>query len=287
MDKTAIMCYNMIKGGINMSIYYGSLNDKSNVSPSKYFQINSCGVQDSKNGYSVLRENGRVDYHLLLIESGECHAEYDGKNYILKTGDFIFYPPRMKHLYTFSPSCISLWCHFTGNDIEEILAEYELSCGVFLCDPKKHIFDCFYEFIRRFHKPSQQLLANSSLMELLYYISPKYMVEENIDDNRISEVINFIKINYSKELTVEILAKIAGYSASRFDRIFKESVKCTPIQYLNDVRLRAAAEMLKTSTRSVSEIAIACGFNDPLYFSRAFNKKFKTPPTNYRKSDLY
>ena len=61
----------------------------------------------------------------------------------------------------------------------------------------------------------------------------------------------------------------------------------TPHQYLCNKRLNTAAELLGAAfndTDNIAEVARACGFNEPLYFSRMFKKKFGVAPTYYRSS---
>ncbi len=265
-----------------MNIYDGNLSDISDFSAKRYLQINSCGVQDVKKDYTVIREKGRQDYHLLLIESGICHAEYDKKIYTLKMGDILFYPPGMKQWYTFPEPSVSLWCHFTGTAIEELLSEYGIFCGAISSASNGSAIETYYDMIRRFHQPSLCKLANSSLSELLFYISPSFKSEESNFEKHMSEILDYIHLNYSHQITVEALAKKSGYSASRFARIFKSEVGSTPIQYVNEIRLRTAAEMLFATLLPVGEIAQECGFCDPLYFSKRFKKKYSLSPADYR-----
>ncbi len=87
--------------------------------------------------------------------------------------------------------------------------------------------------------------------------------------------------NYQKPITLAELAEKAGYSKSRFSHLFSEITGTTPKQYLNNVRLQVSCELLSTGL-TVAEIADRCGFNDPLYYSRIFKKKYGLSPTGYR-----
>ncbi len=265
-----------------MNIYDGSIKDKYNFPPKQYLQINSCGFQIAKTGFTVVRQNGRDDYQLLLILSGTCQVEYDGKKYTMEKGNFLLYPPNIKQYYSFPPSTLSLWCHFTGNVIDEIFGDCGLSCGVFKAAYDQHVVEAFYALINRFHSSNDSSLTKASLIELLSCISPEYDTRENMDDKRISDVLTFMHTHYSDPITVDDLAKRAGYSKCRFNSIFKSSVGCTPIQYLKNIRLSFAADLLSATTLSIGEIAASCGFNDSLYFSRAFSQKYQCSPSEYR-----
>lgn len=70
-------------------------------------------------------------------------------------------------------------------------------------------------------------------------------------------------------------------------KLFQREMGVTPLQYLTDLRLHAAADALLSAdgtAHSVAEIARMCGFREPLYFSRTFKKKYGLSPTYYAAS---
>lgn len=94
-------------------------------------------------------------------------------------------------------------------------------------------------------------------------------------------------MNYNKQFTIEYLAEKAGYSKSRFAHLFKEITNMTPLSYRNDVRLTNACELLTGTNHSIGNIALSCGFEDPLYFCRIFKKKYGISPSEYRNQSIY
>lgn len=56
----------------------------------------------------------------------------------------------------------------------------------------------------------------------------------------------------------------------------------TPIKYQNDIRLKTSCEILSSTKYTIADIAFNCGFNNPLYYSRIFKKKYNVTPTEYR-----
>ena len=65
-------------------------------------------------------------------------------------------------------------------------------------------------------------------------------------------------------------------------RVFRNATGQTPIEYLIDIRIQHATDLLSKTNLPISEIAYQVGFSDSNYFSRHFNDKLKTTPTNYR-----
>ena len=265
-----------------MNIYDGNRRDLYDLAPERYLQINSCGFQRLKENYVVIREHGRQDYQLLLVESGVCEVEYEGETYRLSAGNILLYPPHAKQRYTFLETGLSLWCHFTGTAVEEVLASHGLAGGIYRLAPDHALFEAYTALIRRFHRKPTRPLAIASLLEVLFYLSSvsRETGEGNVS---IASLLNYLHMNYSQRLSVEVLARQTGYSESRLSHLFTEVTGKSPMRYLNDIRLKASCEMLSATDLSVSEIAAACGFEDPLYYSRRFRKKYGLSPTDYRK----
>ena len=102
-------------------------------------------------------------------------------------------------------------------------------------------------------------------------------------DATILDALAYMEENFAQELGTEQLAQRYGYSVAHFCRKFKETTWLTPMNYLRIYRLEEAARMLRQGRVTVSDVALACGFSDPNYFTRCFKKHFGIPPTRYEK----
>jgi AraC-like DNA-binding protein len=80
-------------------------------------------------------------------------------------------------------------------------------------------------------------------------------------------------------------AKLAGMSVSSFQRAFRASLHCSPMAYLNGIRLRRASHLLRTGA-SLSQAALETGYASVSHFSEAFRKAHGQSPGQYRKSYL-
>ena len=270
-----------------MDIYDGNKYDVTNFEANVFMQINSCGFQNSSPDHIVIRNSGRKDYHILLINSGVCEVFYDEKLYTLTDGNIVIYQPNKKQKYTFKTESMSFWCHFTGTAIPEILSAYDLTYGIHLLSPNEIIFEKFLSLIRRFNQEDTKTLANASFLELLFHIgnSIKSAKSEELPDSIVA-ILNYMNMNYNKQITLDILAEKSGYSKSRFSHMFVDITGTSPIKYLNDIRLRTSCEMLSATNLQINEISDACGFKDPLYFCRIFKKKYHISPSKYRLSSI-
>ena len=73
-------------------------------------------------------------------------------------------------------------------------------------------------------------------------------------------------------------------SRYHFLRCFKAHVGVTPYAYLQRVRLRNAATLLRSSSRAITDIALDCGFTSPSRFSDAFRRRYGCTPSMYRRT---
>ncbi|WP_335967001.1 AraC family transcriptional regulator [Galbibacter sp. PAP.153] len=95
-----------------------------------------------------------------------------------------------------------------------------------------------------------------------------------------------IEANLFSQLTVEKLAQQTNLSVSSFKREFTKLYNDTPANYIRNKKLEKAAELLLASDQRISDIAFDCGFNDLANFTKSFNDKFHSTPTNYRLNQI-
>ncbi|MDH3973863.1 MAG: helix-turn-helix domain-containing protein [Deltaproteobacteria bacterium] len=99
----------------------------------------------------------------------------------------------------------------------------------------------------------------------------------------VKKTLLFIEENYSKDLNLGILSKVAGMSKSHFSRQFKEITGVTYARYLCMARIREAKRLLKNAPFSVSEICYAVGYNDLTHFERSFKNMEGLTPSQFRR----
>lgn len=99
----------------------------------------------------------------------------------------------------------------------------------------------------------------------------------------IFKAVEFAKQNASdNEISVEDVAANAGFSIDYFNRIFLAHTGFTVTAYMNYVRLKNAAKLLRTTDKSVLEIALEIGYDSHEGFTKAFKKKYGVTPSDYR-----
>ncbi len=129
--------------------------------------------------------------------------------------------------------------------------------------------------------------AFNRLMDIIVFVSRRHSAIHA--DNRaalvrMGEVISRLESDFTAEWTLAKIARCAKTSPNNLLRLFKTATGDSPIDYLIKIRLRRAAELLAANDLSITEIAFACGFHDPNYFSRRFSILYHKSPRSYRNS---
>ncbi len=121
-------------------------------------------------------------------------------------------------------------------------------------------------------------IKKQNLYEAQKILSPKKQKQSE----QFAAVLNYIKENYSKNISLETLSDIACLSPKYFCRLFHEVTNRSPIEYLNWFRVNMACDKLRNSTEKLSDIALECGFNDFSYFVKTFHRYKNITPLKYR-----
>ena len=103
--------------------------------------------------------------------------------------------------------------------------------------------------------------------------------------NAAVNIINFINSHYSEKFTLEDISNNCNISISHLTRLFKASTGYSIVEYTNNLRIKKAAELIKNTELSISEIALKTGFSSFSYFGKMFFKHYSMSPLKYRKAD--
>ena len=114
-------------------------------------------------------------------------------------------------------------------------------------------------------------------------ISPSKPNVVSQDDIFIQRVMSYIEENIeNSEMTIEDIALHIGFSRSAFFKKLKSLTGLAPVEFLKEVRIQRAAQLIETGEYHFSEITYMIGINDPRYFSRCFKQKFGMSPREYK-----
>ena len=102
-------------------------------------------------------------------------------------------------------------------------------------------------------------------------------------DPMLERVMTFIEEHIAdSDISVGDMASAAATSRSGLQRKLKQAMGITPQDLLREARIKRACQLLRTSNKTIAEVAYACGFSDPKYFSRCFKQSTGQSPTEYK-----
>lgn len=99
-------------------------------------------------------------------------------------------------------------------------------------------------------------------------------------------MVDFVQRHYVHQITLAQIAASGSVGRTTCAVIFRELLGQTPIEFVNDVRIRAAAELLATTQLPIASIAEQTGFSSPSFFTRTFRRLMHTTPMAYRNGML-
>jgi len=134
--------------------------------------------------------------------------------------------------------------------------------------------------------PGSEFCCETKLRELILFLSRRYsnVITQGGVKNamRLGDLLAHMEKQYAEDLKFEDLAEASNLSPTTMRRLFHESFGCSPMAYLQQLRVKKAMLMLADPSRSVGDIAFETGFNDSGYFTRVFKKETGETPREFR-----
>ena len=256
------------------------------------------------------------EFEFLVLTEGKVLFTIEDREYVMNPGDIVFINSNYLHMAknicggVCSFYAIDFSYHVLNEDIHSIFSKKFIRA--ILND--KYVFPefmpvsededkCWQKDIRNYlHEigecPEHELepfeLMIRSRILAIWDILDKNCVraqKDNDIENRYSErlepVISYIKENYAYEITLGELAAILPMSEGQFSRVFKQTMKLSPIQYLMRYRILQSCKLLQDTEKKIGEIANLSGFNNISYFNRVFLNTIGCTPKEYRENSSY
>lgn len=239
------------------------------------------------------RPKGRIDWQLIYIAAGEGHFILDGHEVTVPAGNMVLYPPKKEqHYYFLGKDLSQYWfVHFTGRSVKSILRHYEIPLGDYIIHT-----GISYQYEDLFKRMRDELQECEFCYEesLTYILRELFIVMNRRMNQNLPKASGFVrsemdyarsyfKEHYNEDISIEQYSVTRNMSMSWFGACFREYFGTSPMKYILNLRIYNAQILLETTEDSVAEIARRVGYENPMYFSRAFRKAKGLSPMKYRK----
>ena len=258
--------------------------------------VASAGYTDSAQ-FNDICTRYRHDYLIIYLHKGSGQVRLNGTWHTIKDNTLLFYRPMDYQEYSFPQEAGRelYWLYFDSISEAEIWEKFHI--------PSRTLFemvdntDFLYVFRRILEElgashPCKALMLSLYTGQLLLLLSRYAMpISLSVNQNTINhldavqEIRHDIETNYMSFVKVNEYALRCGLSTTQFIKLFQRLTDMTPIAYRQKIRLEKAERLLVNTDMSIREIAVATGFQDGLYFSRVFSKKYNISPSVYRKKN--
>jgi AraC-like DNA-binding protein len=244
--------------------------------------------------YFFSPNKGRVldEYQLIYItHGGGKFCSQSQKTIFVKEGTMVLLFPGEWH--TYYPAEKTGWDEyfigFKGNAMDQRVKESFLSKSrpIFQIGIDDRMVYLYREAMKTSYDERtgfQQVLSGIAnlLIGLTYSIDKGTYFESKRIQHQIDKARVIMRENTGKEISPETIAKQLNMSYSQFRKTFKEYTGFAPLQYIQELKLQQAKDLLRTTQYSIKEIASMLNFDDVEYFFMFFKKKLNQTPTEYR-----
>lgn len=257
--------------------------------------VGSCGTYRLKTHKKLptWAPRGRVDWQLLFVASGKTHFYIGGKDQIVTAGHMVLFQPKEEQHYEYfgedKPEVY--WVHFTGSSVKEILRSYDIPLDehIFFAGTPAAYTQLFKNMIEEFQscKVGYREMLEMNLRQLFLMIQRTRLEKPPLVTTAVQQEMDFARQyfheHYNEPINIEEYAQSRHTSISLFMRNFKKVYSVSPKQYILNIRMNNAQNLLESTDYTVAEIAAIVGYDNALYFSRIYHKQKGQAPSDYRK----
>lgn len=257
--------------------------------------MDNVGMEYTVKKAAVEESDIQTNLNILFLLDGAMTVEYYDEKYQLQKDDILLISPGIPFAITECRNALYGLACFSTNTVAQITSSRNM---IFHCnsitDVEKSydgLREVFLELTREYAKRTHQTKAytDSLMLKLLDILVEEFQVKNigtkedfSETDKRMKEMMQYILANLDQELSLNDLAEQMFVSPSTLSRVFKKSTGQYFADFVLEMRVKNAMNLLAHTEQNVTQIALTCGFTNSASFNRAFKKLVNMTPIEYR-----
>lgn len=256
-------------------------------------------------GYRMLC-HWHEDMEFISVIDGQMNYYINGETVLLKKDDVIMVNSGQLHYgysnrkeeccfqcIIFHPSLITANKILYKKFVEPVTGSHGLNYLLFHKEETlTALLHSIYQ-IKAVHSSSYELEAVNLFLKLWNHIY-KIVIDQYADafqpvdgDLQVQkQMVSYICQNYALNLSLDDIAASGGVCRSKCCQLFKKYTGQSPMDFVNAYRLECSQHLIASTSRNITEICTACGFNHLSYFTKQFHAKYGCTPRDYRKQNF-
>ncbi len=259
----------------------------------KEFHLCFCGYAECEPLHSygpAIRPNYIIHYILdgkgtYQVDERKFHLS-KGQGFLIEPEVLTFYQADQEDPWTY------IWIGFGGSGAGRFIKDIGLNSRqlTFQCEYSKELKEIVLSMLKHIQSTTSNFYFLQGRLYDFFSVLTKDAILENYTDTSkenlyVQEAINFIRNQYSNAITVADIAMHLSINRSYLYTIFKNTLNLSPKEFLTKFRISRAKEQLTLTDFSVEYIAVSCGYQSSLVFTKSFKKEIGMTPSEYRKLD--
>jgi AraC family transcriptional regulator len=254
-----------------------------------------------------------------LLLSGEMIYQSEGNEYLVKNNDIIITNPYEEHMLMLPHTQLKDLISISLHNVQDALEHMLMDTSFLYRNHPKHgkviyfrnrvligkldtlnlmkrlinlsVSDYSPEKIKMLNEVyCRQIFYSLLESEVLHYFgerksSQTRITQDNVQE-RLEHVMEYLYTHYTESMGLDQMAAVAGLNKNYFIRLFRSIIGMSPYQYLLEIRIEKAKELLLNTQMSISEIAFIVGFKNPTSFNSSFQKKTGKSPSQFRQQGV-
>lgn len=254
------------------------------------------------NSSNALHMHWHYELEIIYITKGSARYRIDNVTYTAREGNILIISPELLHCannYS-TQNCEHIALLFdisflSSKSMDSCTEKYILPIknGEFYFEPfceSDEILKASIETIKKAYdnKPfGYELKIKKELFTIIDRLFDLNFVKSKLNTSEkflIKNILLEIETHFCEQIYISELAAKLNYSESHISKSFKAYTGLTIVEYINNLRLTLAVELILVSDLSITEIALCVGFNNMSYFSKTFRNKYGVTPKEYKKT---